>query len=78
MDYLQDKIRVGLVNSMIQGHLAKCDTFMSEVFGPGWEAFGYVPWALELGVPFVPHDDREPKVEVVEEELASAIKGVRM
>ena len=77
LQYLQDKIRVGLANSMIKGHLAECDTFVSEVFGPGWEAFGYAPWAEELGVPFVPRDDGEPEVEVVEEELASAVEGVR-
>ena len=49
---------------------------MSEVFGAGWEAFGYAPWAEELGVPFVPRDIGEPEVEVVEEELAMAVEGV--
>ena len=50
---------------------------MSEVFGPGWEAFGYALWAEELGVPFVPRDVGEPEVEVVEEGLATAVEGVR-
>ena len=62
---------------MIQGHLAECDAFVSEVFGPEWGAFGYAPWAEELGVPFVPRDEGEPEVEVVEEELATAVEGVR-
>ena len=51
--------------------------FVSEVFGLGWEVFGYALWAEELGVPFVPHDVREPEVEVVEEELATAVEGMR-
>ena len=77
MDYLQDKIRVGLANPTIKAHLAECDAFVSEVFGPEWGAFGYAPWAQELGVPFVPRDDGEPEVKVVEEELATAVEGVR-